>query len=95
MLIQPTVGRKVWYWPHPVNNADMNTELPEQPLDATILFVHAARQVNLLVVDHMGHPHFISKAYLKQPDAEPPADEGYAEWMPFQVGQATTTPPKD
>lgn len=96
MSIQPTVGRKVWYWPHPVHDAQMNVELPEQPLDATVLFIHGERQVNLSVIDHMGQTHFIVKAYLRQPGIEAPNNEGYAEWMPFQINQASKeTPSQD
>lgn len=88
MTIKPTVGRKVWYWPHLVDDATMNAVDSEQPLDATVLFVHDDRTVNLQIIDHMGHPHTLIQAVLRQPEDDKPSDEGYAEWMPYQVGQA-------
>lgn len=88
MSIEPTVGRKVWYWPHPVDDANMNNVDHEQPLDATVLFVHHNRLVNLQVVDHMGHSHTLIQAILRQPNDDKPGNEGYAEWMPYQIGQA-------
>jgi hypothetical protein len=88
LTIEPTVGRKVWYWPHDVDDANMNNVDHEQPLDATILFVHHTRLVNLQIIDHMGHTHTLLNTHLRQPGDDKPHDEGYAEWMSYQVDQA-------
>jgi len=84
--IKPTVGRKIWFHPS-MNHSEMN-QLSDQPLDATVIFVHDDTCINLLVIDHMGHPHFVSKAYLQQPGGESVSGgQSYAEWMPYQVNQ--------
>lgn len=77
LIIKPTVGRKVWYYVGH-NHPEMNT-LSYQPCDATVLYVHSDDCVNLLIVDHLGHQHFVDRAPLIQPDA-PIGAESYAEW---------------
>jgi len=58
-LTVPTVGRKVWFWPHPdVSIDDVVVLDSNQPFDATVTFVdNASQRVNLLVVDHQGGVH--------------------------------------
>ena len=92
-VITPTVGRKVWFRPAPDqlisihNPAGMSTA-GDQPLDATIIAVWGDRMVNLLVIDATGKPFPVLSAALLQ-DGDPiPACGRYAEWMPYQQGQA-------
>lgn len=86
-MIKPTIGRKVWWWQHGENNA-------QQPEDATVVYVHSDRCVNLHVIDHNGNARPVTSAHLVQPgDGEEGASHAkpvacYATWMPFQVGQA-------
>lgn len=91
MIIKPTIGRKVWFWPGP-DHAEMNVLNDEQPLDATVVFVHSDRMVNLLVIDHMGHDHREILVDLIQPDVERPNPKyhEFCEWMDYQkkVAQA-------
>lgn len=89
MTITPTVGRKVWF--HPGQDHSEMNQLSDQPLDATVLFVHDEHSVNLMVIDHMGHGHFVDKAHLVQPD-DSLAPGSYANWMPFQVEQMRKEP---
>jgi len=89
-VITPTIGRKVWYWP---NENDIKIEYMEsldsaQPFDATVVFVHNLREVNLFVVDHNSNSYDRCGIPLIQPGDEKP-DGGYCEWMPCQIGQAT------
>lgn len=97
--ITPSVGRKVWYWPslydlasphasadNPMPGRGMR-QVTGEAFDATVLCVHGDRCVNLLVVDHCGVTHYVPSASLMQPGDDKPA-HGYAEWMPYQVGQA-------
>ena len=87
MLIKPTVGRKVWFYAGN-DHEEMNVIDRTQPLDATVVFVHGDRHVNLFILDHMGHQHFAPDVELVQPDTETPQYGSYATWMPYQVGQA-------
>lgn len=85
-MTMPTVGRKVWFWPSE-NETFMNCIDHEQPFDATVLFVHNERSINLLVVDHRGHAHAQHSVALIQEGDAKPEDEAYAEWMPYQIKQ--------
>lgn len=101
-MIQPTVGRKVWYRPSKydvmgsfpmtlVGNLDAGNA---QPLDATVIAVWGDRMVNLLVTDIVGKQFPVLSCTLLQDDDQPSKDiDGniagrYAEWMPYQLGAA-------
>lgn len=98
-VITPTVGRKVWYWPFDSEKAGTfgmkQYGTPPQPLDATVLCVWGDRMVNLLVIDHEGNTFKRTSVNLLQGDDVPPVHPdtgksygGYAQWMPYQQGQA-------
>lgn len=104
-IIAPTIGRKVWYWP---SDYDKHLHLDTHPgflhtaieafddkqaCDATVVYVHGDRCVNLQVVDHNGNVHKRCSVTLAQPGDAVPDAGGYAEWMPFQVGQAKAVQP--
>lgn len=81
-MIQPTVGRIVWFWP--------NGPVPDtQPTAAVITFVHHAHLVDLYVLPGRGQlavPHeFI---FLAHTDGERAEGQQFCEWMPYQKGQA-------
>jgi hypothetical protein len=86
-MIEPTPGRVVWYHPagsHPT----------AQPHAAHVAFVHDAGLVNLMVISHDGIAYPATEIPLLQGGeqlAEGMAPRGYAEWMPFQKGQAAKT----
>lgn len=95
-VIVPTVGRKVWFYPgggmwpagmqvFPGTDYDGGVQ---QPLDATIVYVHDDRLVNLRVIDHAGHAFPVRSVQLVQPGDECCGAGHRAEWMPFQVKQA-------
>lgn len=88
-MITPTVGRKVWYRPTEYDKSGPGgmQAYGAQPCDATVVFVHGDRMVNLLVVDHNGNTHKRTSVTLMQ-DGDPQPQSAYAEWMPYQVGQA-------
>lgn len=89
-VIEPTVGRKVWYWPSDSDvQADGMTTMPGDPADATIIAVHGTRCVNLYVIDAMGQVYVKPSCLLIQPGDETPPAGGFAAWMPYQVGQAS------
>lgn len=105
IIIKPTIGRRVWYWPsaaeRTASQAARSRTVPEpplcvarddQPCDAGIAFVHGDRMVNLTVADHHGVMHSrCSVPLLQEGDPTPPAGTAYAQWMPYQVGQAART----
>lgn len=100
-MITPTVGRKVWYRPSAfdMKGPGAMTSAGQQPLDATVIAVWGDRMVNLLVVDVVGKTFPKLSVTLMQdgdaPNMQGPKDSdgnptagGYAEWMPYQQGQA-------
>jgi hypothetical protein len=95
-LITPTVGRKVWYRPTAFDQTGPGAMVVShgQPLDATVLAVWGDRCVNLLVLDIVGKPFTkTSTTLIQDGDAKPTTPDGkdaggYAEWMPYQQGQA-------
>lgn len=102
MIIKPTVGRKVWYRPSAADMAGNHGMkcVNGQPLDATIVAVWGDRMVNLLVLDSYGRSFSLTSVTLlqegdaPQKDAEDNIVSAYAEWMPFQVGQAKAAQPE-
>ena len=90
--IKPTIGRRVWYWPseEEARESSLTYADKSQPCDAGIAFVHSDRMVNLTVADHRGVMHRrCSVPLLQEGDPTPMAGTAYAQWMPYQVGQAT------
>jgi hypothetical protein len=93
-VIKPTVGRIVWY--HPTNKENLEVLLSDMtvngqqngPLAAMVLAVHSDTQVNLMVYSAYGQSRFVDRAYLWQGDGGRPVGVSYAEWMPYQIGQA-------
>jgi hypothetical protein len=91
MIIKPTVGRVVWYYPDASDRTHNGS--PVQSLDkavpfaATVTYVQGDDSVNLAGVDHVGTPFTRLYAYLAQ-EGEPRPSGGYACWMPYQTSQA-------
>lgn len=93
IVISPTVGRVVWVRccallfiaddGGPVNQWD-----PSQPFRANVDFVVSDRQINVSGADHVGRPfRIVGLTLLQEGDAIPPSGP-YAQWMPYQQGQA-------
>lgn len=99
-MISPTVGRKVWYRPsHQDKCVGTETTPPmevsgDQPLDATVIAVWGDRCVNLVIFDIYGNQYARRSVTLKQEGDTIPEGQAYAEWMPYQVGQAKKDAPK-
>jgi len=93
-MIKPTVGRVVWYWPNEHDHKALGAfayEGSDQPFAATVSFVHSDRMVNLSVVDHNGAQYERRSVTLLQDGDTVNSKAGYAEWMPYQKGQAAKT----
>lgn len=84
-MIEPTVGRVVWFF-EPVSQD------PKHPMAAIVTWVHGPRCVNLVAFTPNGHPIQRTSVPLVQGDgSDGPVDGCWAEWMPFQKGQAART----
>lgn len=84
-MITPTTGRVVWYRTSEAIALDS-----KQPLAALITYVHSDTMINIVVFDPNGNPHSRTSVWLW--DGESERREGsYAEWMPYQKGQAAKT----
>lgn len=86
-MVKPTIGRQVWFRPSSIAVGVIKLR-SEQPCAATVVHVWSDTCVNLSVFDHDGNRHFFASVRLLQDDEAAAADANYAEWMPFQVGQA-------
>ena len=74
-MIQPTVGRIVWYYP----------ACDTTPRAAIIAYVHDDHMVNLAVFDTNGTPYSRISVTLVQPEDPARPDQSYCRWMPYQV----------
>lgn len=92
--IVPTVGRVLWFRNGSQIGAtdidQLQGNAQHQPMKAMVLYVHNSRCVNVEVVDHGGGRHIYTSCTLRQ-DMDPAPSGPYAEWMPYQVGQARKT----
>lgn len=86
-MIEPTVGRIVWYYPFP---GEPGPSAGGQPLAAQIAHVWSDTCVNLMVVDANGNTYSKTSILLLQ-DGNPRPGLGFCEWMPYQKGQAAKT----
>jgi len=83
-MIKPTIGRVVWYHPSELEG------ISDQPLAALVAYVWSDTLVNLAVFDSNGTSSGRTSVFLFQGDGERPAS-CFAEWMPYQLGQAAKT----
>lgn len=84
IVITPTIGRVVWFWPARREGEPYS----EQPFSASVVYVWGDRLVNLAAFDHNGTPESHTSVPLVQ-EGDPKPEYGfYAQWMPYQVGQA-------
>jgi len=99
-MISPTVGRIVLF--HMTDEQLKYLRLggdkrgsisrdPRQPMAATVVYVHGDRCVNLSVTDHNGERFSFTSVSLLQDEELPGGNGMWAEWMPFQKGQAAKT----
>jgi len=96
--IMPTNGRIVWYTPYKnerLSPYGMATQHDKDgkaiPLAAQVCAVWGPRCVNLLVTDLHGRTFPVTSRTLLQDGDPAPEHGGYAEWMPYQKGQAAKT----
>ncbi len=80
-MIEPTVGRVVWFYP------DTRHEDTE-PQAAIISQVHSNSLINVMAIAPEGASYPVPMVPLIQEGEEVPKDEPFCTWMPYQVGQA-------
>lgn len=88
--IPASVGQKVYFQPAKDQTTPRDGLIVQhgnQPLDATINYVHSDTMVNITVVDHAGTQHFLTSMPLASERGA--ADSPHAYWMPYQIGRAT------
>jgi hypothetical protein len=85
-MIKPSIGRVVLY--HPPFEPDSGSN--ERTFAAIICHVWSDTCVNLAVFDANGAAGNQTSVFLFQGDGERPSS-CYAEWMPYQLGQAAKT----
>lgn len=82
VVVAPTVGRMVHYWPDASEHIDRNDG---HPLSGQIAGVNDDGTVNLQVLDVRGCARSRVRVVLIQDGDDKPAHT-YAEWMPYQKG---------
>lgn len=96
-MIEPTVGRIVWYVPAMlggINRPDLIEAFKKtsQPQAAIVTFVHPeGDRVNLARFSPEGVSIPETNVPLVQDDVPVPSHGGWCEWMPYQKGQAAKT----
>jgi hypothetical protein len=86
-MIKPTVGRVVLYTPQKVDGFPYSAT----QLAAIVVYVHSDKLINLTVFDSNGGSYRVYSVDLIQDVDEKPEHGRYAEWMPYQKGQAAKT----
>jgi hypothetical protein len=93
-VITPTVGRVVWYH-RGARSGFTGHHYEDQPLAAHVAYVNDDGSINLMVIDAHGTPFAVRNVPLVQDGGVVPDDAaagpGWAEWMPYQKGQAAKT----
>lgn len=96
-MIKPTVGRIVLYWealPGGFNRPELIEKhmASVQPQAAIVTFVHPdSDRINVTRFSSEGIAIPQTDVPLVQDDAARPSHGGWAEWMPYQKGQAAKT----
>jgi len=81
-MITPTIGRVMWYWP-------VAGRRGAQPYASIVTYVHNDHMVNLVAFTTDGSPFPVQSIAIIQDGSPYTADDlPYAEWMPYQIGQA-------
>lgn len=85
-MIVPTNGRVVWFTP--AAHDTLHSSYGDKPWAAHVCHVWHERMVNLLVIQPDGQTRIETSVALLQDDDPRPDAGRYAEWMPYQNGQA-------
>lgn len=83
-MIKPSIGRVVLFQPSHVAGAPDAV----QPYAALITYVWSDRMINVAAFTPGGTPLAATSVALLQDDDVIPQCGHYAQWMPYQIGQA-------
>ncbi|NWG25673.1 MAG: hypothetical protein HXY30_14875 [Pseudorhodoplanes sp.] len=86
-MIMPSNGRIVLFTPARSEDRPVAQHDPAQPLAAIVAHVWNERLINLCAFDSHGVPLPVTSVPLVQ-DGDPKPEGFFAEWMPYQKGQA-------
>jgi hypothetical protein len=86
-VIEPTRGRVVLFTPAKTDNIAHDGK----PLAAIIVHVHSNSTINLTVFDAFGRVHPRTSVQLLDEQEQGAEGAAFAEWMPYQKGQAAKT----
>lgn len=92
-MIEPTVGRVVWYFAG-VNDVRLHKDgVDVQPAHAALVVdVADNTTISVCAFGRDGYPNARTYVRLLQNGDKPPTDgSSWCEWMPFQKGQAAKT----
>lgn len=91
--IAPTVGRVLHFVPTTSYMEGRNLAFgnPWQPLAAMITYIHNDTMVNLTAWDQNGEQFSVCSVPLAQEGSDVIVGSFYAQWMPYQKGQAAKT----
>jgi hypothetical protein len=78
--MKPTIGRVLWYQPPKPEDCP----LLDQPLSASVAYVHDGRTINIGYWDSDGTPRAAQYVTLLGDGEAAPATGNYCEWMPYQ-----------
>jgi hypothetical protein len=82
-MIQPTVGRVIWYWP--ISAWSHRILEPSQPFKADVVCVLPNDTINVAGYDHFGVPFSdTSVQILDLAEGEPKPAFAFCSWMPYQ-----------
>jgi hypothetical protein len=85
---KPTVGRRVWYWPHlNERSVEMEDGVAAQPFDAGIAHVNSDGTINVSIVNDNGYPTTPRQNVVLR-DTPDQAKAGECSWMTFHVQKA-------
>lgn len=88
-MIKPTVGRVILFHPGPGFTGCRASD--GEPLPALVARVWSDTCINIGGFDANGVPFSATSVLLIQDDNPVPNGGHYAEWMPYQKGQAAKT----
>lgn len=74
----PTIGAQLWYRPADSEVGEHGLALSDQPLAATVAYVHSDDLVNLMVIEANGCTHARQNVPIVLGDDEPAG--AFAEW---------------
>lgn len=84
MIITPTIGRVVWFYP----NGQADLDAKRQPYATLVAYVHNQSSINIGGFDSSGYPIARQHIRLLQEGEVTEGLRAFCCWMPYQQAQA-------